>query len=855
MGGTEFNEGSGQYWSTGVSPNGGKALSYIPEMVWNETGAGGLLASGGGASVYFPRPLWQTGPGVPNDNARHVPDVSFSASGNHDPYVVVNANGVRATGGTSASSPSFAGVVALLNQYVVSNGIQAAPGLGNINPRLYRLAQSTTNVFHDITAGNNMVPCAAGSLDCSTGTLGFNAGPGYDQATGLGSIDVYNLFTQWNTPAAGTTTVVAANPGNIVLGATVQVTAMVSANMPSANGGSVLPTGTVTFSCGSTVLGIATLVNSRGAAIATLTVTGPQVPVGSTSVIATYSGDGNFNGSSGAAVVSVAAAQPSGSDVLISITPNPAQEGEFVRVMLTEVAGTATAITDWSINGVDNFFRFATDFGSTALPAFGTLFTGITSAVPAVVPSSRVYTFSGADANGRQWSQQYTLILEGALSPGVTLSGVPATMVQNPNADPSCQWSQQLVLQELNNMEVPLTRMLVNGVDWTNRIQQLFGTTHLAPLGLLQATVCWPASNPPQAVTYEVDGTDQTGSPVTATFATSFAGAASNPTTLSATPNAATLTAANSSQSPTASIAVNLGGSNQAWTVSVFSSGAPAGWLAVSPLSGTGSQTVTVAASGKGLSAGVQQAWLVFQAAGSIPQFIEVPIAFVVGTAPGITIGGVTNAASYQQSFAPGMLMSVFGSQLAASPQTAGSLPLPLTMAGVSATVNGVAAPLYYISPEMLNIQIPYETGSGPAVLGVNNNGQVASYIFTMTASAPGIFAGANSGLVPNSQGKRGDTLSLYITGEGDVSPPLPTGASPFSATPVSALPQPTLPVSVTIGGVPAQITFAGIPPGVAGVTQINFVIPNAAPLGVQPVVVTVGGVASAAVNLTVVSP
>lgn len=80
-------------------------------------------------------------------------------------------------------------------------------------------------------------------------------------------------------------------------------------------------------------------------------------------------------------------------------------------------------------------------------------------------------------------------------------------------------------------------------------------------------------------------------------------------------------------------------------------------------------------------------------------------------------------------------------------------------MAGVSETVNGVAAPLYYISSGMLNIQIPYETGSGPAVVGVNNNGQVASYLFTVTPSAPGIFADVNSALVPNSSGKGGDTL------------------------------------------------------------------------------------------------
>jgi uncharacterized protein (TIGR03437 family) len=153
-----------------------------------------------------------------------------------------------------------------------------------------------------------------------------------------------------------------------------------------------------------------------------------------------------------------------------------------------------------------------------------------------------------------------------------------------------------------------------------------------------------------------------------------------------------------------------------------------------------------------------------------------------------------------------------------------------------------------------LNIQIPYETGIGPAVVGVNNSGQVASYVFTVAASGPGIFTDPNppSALVPNSNGNRGDTLLLFITGEGQVSPALPTGASPFVATPLSLLPQPTLPVAVTVGGVPAQIAFAGIPPGLAGITQINFVIPTNAPLGVQPVVVTVGGIASPSAMITV---
>jgi hypothetical protein len=89
-------------------------------------------------------------------------------------------------------------VLAVLNQYVVNNGAQTRPGLGNINPRLYQLAQTARGVFHDITVGNNIIPCKAGTRDCTNGQYGYSAGPGYDHVTGLGSIDVANLFENWS---------------------------------------------------------------------------------------------------------------------------------------------------------------------------------------------------------------------------------------------------------------------------------------------------------------------------------------------------------------------------------------------------------------------------------------------------------------------------------------------------------------------------------------------------------------------------------------------------------------------------------------------------------------------------------
>ncbi len=187
VGGTMFVEGTGTYWATTNSANLGSALSYIPEATWNESGTSGLAASGGGTSQLYSQPGWQTGFG-PANLARYVPDISLSAAG-HDAYLVYYQGANVAVGGTSCGTPSMAAIVALLNHYQVSKGFQKTPGLGNINPQLYRLSQSAPTAFHDITTGTNAVPCAQGSPDCTSGTIGYPAVAGYDMATGLGSID------------------------------------------------------------------------------------------------------------------------------------------------------------------------------------------------------------------------------------------------------------------------------------------------------------------------------------------------------------------------------------------------------------------------------------------------------------------------------------------------------------------------------------------------------------------------------------------------------------------------------------------------------------------------------------------
>ena len=199
IGGTTFSEGSGSYWNRISDTNGASVLSYIQETAWNDSTANNPASSGGGASVFFSKPEWQTGAGVPDDGARSVPDVSFAASANHDGILIYTGGSLSVVGGTSVGAPSFAGIAALLNHYLVSSGLQSSAGLGNINPRLYGLAQTTPDAFHDITAGNNIinVTCTGRSRNCVEGSFGFNAGAGYDQVTGLGSVDAYKLVTGW----------------------------------------------------------------------------------------------------------------------------------------------------------------------------------------------------------------------------------------------------------------------------------------------------------------------------------------------------------------------------------------------------------------------------------------------------------------------------------------------------------------------------------------------------------------------------------------------------------------------------------------------------------------------------------
>lgn len=313
VGGTQFVEGPnpGLYWlPTSPGSTLASALGYIPESVWNESGTvaggSGLASGGGGASIFFPKPSWQTGPGVPADGKRDVPDVSLTAAA-HDGYTVVQGGTlgyIFGVSGTSASTPSLAGIMALVNQRTKS--IQ-----GNINPILYALAakQATGGaaIFHDVKTGDNSVP----------GQTGFSATTGYDLATGLGSVDANLLATLWTSASTKTGTLsIVGNAANLNVG----------------------QTGSTTVSTVAT--GLSTAV--------TLAVSG--LPAGVTATFAPAS----------------IAAPGSGSSVLTLAATAAAVPGTYT-VQLTATAGSLTATSNFSLTLTTP--TFALSYGGGLYPS------------------------------------------------------------------------------------------------------------------------------------------------------------------------------------------------------------------------------------------------------------------------------------------------------------------------------------------------------------------------------------------------------------------------------------------------------------------------------------------------------
>lgn len=209
--------------------------------------------------------------------------------------------------------------------------------------------------------------------------------------------------------------------------------------------------------------------------------------------------------------------------------------------------------------------------------------------------------------------------------------------------------------------------------------------------------------------------------------------------------------------------------------------------------------------------------------------------------APAVT--AVTDAAAFSpDAIAPGSLISIFGSGLAQGANSASATPLPLSLGDVSVTMNGIVAPVLYVSPGQINAQVPNEVAAGPASLVVRAYGTLSPpKTITVKAAAPALFTVNGQAATP------GSSISIYFTGQGPVTAAVDDGAAPPTGSVVWA----KGPTSATIGGVAADVQFVGLAPNFPGVAQIDLKIPTLAP-GTYPVVITIGGVASNAVQIVV---
>jgi subtilase family serine protease len=361
LGGTEISQTNSAYYTAGSAYWAGttgtndvltSALQYIPEVVWNDNiasvqgGNQSLSAGGGGASIlYTSKPSWQSGvPGIPSDSARDVPDVSLFSSPFYVPYLYCSSDqtawntgqvascnsGFRdsstqdltAAGGTSFATPIFAGMVAIINQ---QKGYTTGQGL--LNPMLYKLASNSATyatAFHDITSGNNECPASLGATYCSgNGTTHYSAGTGYDQATGLGSVDLDKLATAWpvstGAPLIATTTTATAastspnvNTSDVITISVAQV------------GGTSTPTGTVNLSIdggGSAYNNSGTTTSVTLTSNGTVTYTATFTTVGVHTIVAQYAGDGTNAPSIGSAIITVGGTSSGKGTFTMGFTP------------------------------------------------------------------------------------------------------------------------------------------------------------------------------------------------------------------------------------------------------------------------------------------------------------------------------------------------------------------------------------------------------------------------------------------------------------------------------------------------------------------------------------------------------
>lgn len=387
IGGTEFSaadvsSSNTTYWeaSTSGSDLVNSAISYIPEVTWNDSSSSGLSAGGGGISALTARPAWQAGvTGISSGSYRLLPDISFSSSPYNAGYLYCSSDpttgidgscshGFRDTnnkyltiaGGTSFAAPVFAGMLALINER------ENSTGQGLINQTLYTLAADSNTyatAFHDITSGGNQ--CPSGAAYCSSqGSSQYSAGTGYDEATGLGSVDLSSLLAAWPSSSSAslqaTKTSLSPSGSNLISGGTQSVTITVAAQSSSV---SSTPTGTLTVDVDGK-LQTSSLSLSNGSA----TYSFSSSAAGEHVITAVYSGDSSFASSSGTSTITIVTNSGSGGSGSSTVTVTPS--GGYTGTVDMSVSSTSSYLQNYACYQLSNASITGTSAASETLTIY-----------------------------------------------------------------------------------------------------------------------------------------------------------------------------------------------------------------------------------------------------------------------------------------------------------------------------------------------------------------------------------------------------------------------------------------------------------------------------------------------------
>ncbi len=239
-------------------------------------------------------------------------------------------------------------------------------------------------------------------------------------------------------------------------------------------------------------------------------------------------------------------------------------------------------------------------------------------------------------------------------------------------------------------------------------------------------------------------------------------------------------------------------------------------------------------------------------------------------TAPLINLGGIVSAASLGANvpIAPGSFISIFGSNLASAPTPAASLPLQTTLGATQVLLGGRPLPLNFVGPNQINAIVPSgsPTNTLQQLMVVQNGVYSIPRTLVVAEAQPAVFTQNQSGTGPgvivvvksngtqflntaSNPASAGDALQIYCAGLGAVNPPMPDGMA-ASASPASHT---VNPVTVTVGDKPAQVLYSGMAPGLAGLYQVNVIVPpGITPAPDVPIILTVAGQVSPPVTLAV---